>query len=57
MAMQFAAKPLFSDVAVKVGGGNRYRLFGANGCGKSTFMQIPGGKLEPAQGTVAIASK
>ena len=36
IAMQFRAKPLFSDVTVKFGGGNRYGLIGANGCGKST---------------------
>ena len=52
--MQFGAKPLFSDVAVKFGGGNRYGLIGANGCGKSTFMKILGGELEPSAGTVAI---
>ena len=40
IAMQFGAKPLFSDVSVKFGGGNRYGLIGANGCGKSTFMKI-----------------
>ncbi len=52
--MQFGAKPLFSDVSVKFGGGNRYGLIGANGCGKSTFMKILGGELEPSAGTVAI---
>ncbi len=54
IAMQFGAKPLFSDVSVKFGGGNRYGLIGANGCGKSTFMKILGGELEPTAGTVAI---
>ncbi|HMA90502.1 MAG TPA: ABC-F family ATPase [Burkholderiales bacterium] len=54
VAMQFGAKPLFSDVSVKFGGGNRYGLIGANGCGKSTFMKILGGELEPSAGTVAI---
>jgi ATPase subunit of ABC transporter with duplicated ATPase domains len=54
IAMQFGAKPLFSDVSVKFGGGNRYGLIGANGCGKSTFMKILGGELEPSAGTVAI---
>ena len=39
IAMQFGAKPLFSDVSVKFGDGNRYGLIGANGCGKSTFMR------------------
>ena len=56
IAMQFGAKPLFSDVSVKFGGGNRYGLIGANGCGKSTFMKILGGELEPSAGTVAIDS-
>ncbi|MDH4175695.1 MAG: ATP-binding cassette domain-containing protein, partial [Betaproteobacteria bacterium] len=54
IAMQFGAKPLFSNVTVKFGGGNRYGLIGANGCGKSTFMKILGGELEPSAGTIAI---
>jgi ATPase subunit of ABC transporter with duplicated ATPase domains len=41
---------------VKFGGGNRYGLIGANGSGKSTFMKILGGELEPSAGTVAIDS-
>ncbi|HEV8096255.1 MAG TPA: ABC-F family ATPase [Burkholderiales bacterium] len=54
IAMQFGAQPLFSNVSVKFGGGNRYGLIGANGSGKSTFMKILGGELEPSAGTVAI---
>lgn len=54
ITMQFGAKPLFNKVSVKFGDGNRYGLIGANGCGKSTFMKILGGDLEPSQGTVAI---
>ncbi len=46
--MQFGVKPLFSDVSVKFGGGNGYGLIGATGCGKSTFMKILGGELEPS---------
>jgi ATPase subunit of ABC transporter with duplicated ATPase domains len=38
--MQFGGKPLFENVSVKFGQGNRYGLIGANGCGKSTFMKI-----------------
>jgi ATPase subunit of ABC transporter with duplicated ATPase domains len=56
IAMQFGAQPLFQDVSVKFGGANRYGLIGANGCGKSTFMKILGGELEPSAGTVAIDS-
>jgi len=55
--MQFGAKPLFENVSVKFGGGNRYGLIGANGCGKSTFMKILGGELEPGAGSVAIDAK
>ena len=54
IAMQFGAQPLFSEASVKFGGGNRYGLIGANGCGKSTFMKILGGEQEPSAGTVAI---
>ena len=43
ITMQFGAKPLFENISVKFGGGNRYGLIGANGCGKSTFMKILGG--------------
>ena len=50
ITMQFGAKPLFENINVKFGGGNRYGLIGANGCGKSTFMKILGGDLEPSGG-------
>jgi ATPase subunit of ABC transporter with duplicated ATPase domains len=56
ISMRFGAKALFENVSVKFGGGNRYGLIGANGCGKSTFMQILGGELEPSAGSVAIDS-
>jgi len=56
IAMQFGPQILFSNVSVKFGGGNRYGLIGANGSGKSTFMKILGGELEPSAGTVAIDS-
>jgi ATPase subunit of ABC transporter with duplicated ATPase domains len=52
--MQFGAKPLFENISVKFGEGNRYGLIGANGCGKSTFIKILGGDLEPTSGTVAV---
>ncbi len=52
--MQFGAKPLFENISVKFGDGNRYGLIGANGCGKSTFMKILGGDLEPSAGNVSL---
>jgi ATPase subunit of ABC transporter with duplicated ATPase domains len=52
--MQFGAKPLFENISVKFGDGNRYGLIGANGCGKSTFMKILGGDLEPSAGNVML---
>ncbi|MBB6056266.1 ABC-F family ATPase [Tolumonas osonensis] len=54
ITMQFGSKPLFENISVKFGGGNRYGLIGANGCGKSTFMKIMGGDLEPTGGNVAL---
>ncbi|WP_374086881.1 ABC-F family ATPase [Methylomicrobium lacus] len=55
ITMQFGAKPLFENVSVKFGDGNRYGLIGANGCGKSTFMKILSGELEPSAGNVSIS--
>ena len=52
--MQFGAKPLFENISVKFGDGNRYGLIGANGSGKSTFMKILGNDLEPSGGTVML---
>lgn len=53
ITMQFGAKPLFENVSVKFGNGNRYGLIGANGCGKSTFMKILGRDLDPSSGNVS----
>jgi len=52
--MQFGAKPLFENISVKFGDGNRYGLIGANGCGKSTLMKILSGDLEPSAGNVSV---
>ncbi|WP_094751522.1 ABC-F family ATPase [Psychromonas sp. CD1] len=52
ITMQFGAKPLFENISVKFGTGNRYGLIGANGCGKSTFMKILTGDLEPSAGNI-----
>ncbi|WP_432260147.1 ABC-F family ATPase [Cupriavidus sp. TMH.W2] len=54
ITMQFGPKPLFENISVKFGEGNRYGLIGANGCGKSTFMKILGSDLEPSSGNVML---
>ena len=51
ITMQFGAKPLFENITVKFGEGNRYGLIGANGCGKSTLMKILGSDLDATSGT------
>ncbi len=56
ITMQFGAKPLFENISVKFGDGNRYGLIGANGCGKSTFMKILDGSLTPTAGSVSIST-
>ncbi|MCX8665025.1 ABC-F family ATPase [Gilliamella sp. B2840] len=54
ITMQFGSKPLFENISVKFGNGNRYGLIGANGSGKSTFMKILGGDLVPSSGNIAL---
>ncbi len=54
ITMQFGSKPLFENISVKFGNGNRYGLIGANGAGKSTFMKILGGDLAPTSGNVSL---
>jgi ATPase subunit of ABC transporter with duplicated ATPase domains len=56
VTVQFGEKPLFEDVSVKFGNGNRYGLIGANGSGKTTFMKVLGGELEPTHGNVSVAA-
>ncbi len=54
ITQQFGAKPLFENISQKFGGGNRYGLIGANGCGKSTLMKILGSDLEATSGNVSL---
>jgi ATPase subunit of ABC transporter with duplicated ATPase domains len=56
ITIQFGAKPLFENVSLRFGSGNRYGLIGANGSGKSTFMKILSGDLEPSAGNVSVDS-
>jgi ATPase subunit of ABC transporter with duplicated ATPase domains len=54
ITIQFGSKPLFENVSVKFGEGNRYGLIGANGSGKTTFMKILAGVLESSAGNVSL---
>lgn len=54
ITMQFGSKPLFENISVKFGNGNRYGLIGANGSGKTTFMKILGGDLTPTAGNISL---
>ncbi|MGA0334402.1 MAG: ABC-F family ATP-binding cassette domain-containing protein, partial [Kiritimatiellia bacterium] len=54
LTMRYGEKTLFENVSVKFRSGNRYGLIGANGSGKSTFMKILSGQLEPSAGEVAL---
>ena len=54
ITIQFGAKPLFENISLKFGEGNRYGLIGANGSGKTTFMRILAGVLEPSGGNVSL---
>ena len=54
ISMRFGKKVLFEDVSVKFNKGSRYGLIGANGVGKSTFMKILTGQLEPSSGKISF---
>ena len=54
ITMQFGAKPLFENISVKFGEGNRYGLIGANGTGKSTLLRALAGVRPAAGGSVLL---
>ena len=57
LSMQFGASVLFSKVDLQFTAGNCYGIIGANGAGKSTFVKILSGELEPTSGSVSIDPK
>lgn len=57
LGMRFSGKKLFEDVNIKFTPGNCYGLIGANGAGKSTFVKILSGVLEPTEGEVIFDKK
>ena len=54
VTLRVGKKALFEEVNIKFTEGNCYGLIGANGAGKSTFLKILSGQLEPTNGEVAI---
>ena len=54
VTLRVGKKALFEDVNIKFTEGNCYGMIGANGAGKSTFLKILSGQLEPTQGDVVI---
>ncbi len=54
VSLQYGKRILFDEVNVKFTPGNCYGLIGANGAGKSTFMKILSGEIEPTKGQVNI---
>ena len=55
VTLRIGKKALFEDVNIKFTEGNCYGLIGANGAGKSTFLKILSGQLEPSKGDVTIS--
>ena len=55
VTLRVGKKALFEDVNIKFTEGNCYGLIGANGAGKSTFLKILSGQLEPTNGVVVIS--
>lgn len=54
VSLRYGSRALFEDVNIKFTPGNCYGLIGANGAGKSTFLKILSGEIEPATGEVSI---
>lgn len=54
VSLRYGARKLFEDVNIKFTEGNCYGLIGANGAGKSTFLKILSGDIEPNTGDVSI---
>ena len=54
VSLQFGKRVLYKDVNLKFTPGNCYGIIGANGAGKSTFLKLLAGDIEPTGGTIEI---
>ena len=56
VSVNFSGQPLFKDVDLKFTPGNCYGIIGANGAGKTTFLRVLSGDLDPSTGSVSYPS-
>ncbi len=56
LTQRYGKRVLFDKINITLDKGKRYGLIGANGAGKSTFMKILAGEIEPTEGEVKIQS-
>ena len=54
LSLQFGKRVLFDEVNIKFTNGNCYGIIGANGAGKSTFLKILSGEIDPTSGQVSL---
>ena len=54
VTVRFGKRVLFEDVNIRFGKGNCYGIIGANGAGKSTFLKVLSGEIEPSKGEVSL---
>src|SRR5512139_1053958 len=57
VTLSYGKRVLFKDVNIKFTPGNCYGLIGANGAGKSTFLKILAGEIQPDKGDITIGAR
>ena len=57
VTLSYGKRVIFKDVNIKFTPGNCYGLIGANGAGKSTFLKILSGEIEPDKGEISVGAR
>src|SRR5258708_34243289 len=57
LSLRYGKRTLFEDVNLKFTQGNCYGIIGANGAGKSTFLKILSGEIDPTSGSVSFTPR
>jgi len=57
IALSYGKRVIFKDVNIKFTPGNCYGLIGANGAGKSTFLKILAGQMDPDKGVINVDAR